>query len=92
VTGIREGARQLGTAIANLPLAFGEQDEKVRYSDLPPAIQTMVTDMIDRVTEKIGADDAREATALLHKFMSGGITFSQMDLSRELATMLRLLT
>jgi hypothetical protein len=92
VTGIREGARQLGGAIANLPLAFGEQDEKVRYSDLPPAIQTMITDMIDRVIEKIGAEEGRDATALLQKFMSGGITFSQMDISRELATLLRLLT
>lgn len=92
VTGIREGARQLGSAIANLPLAFGEQGEKVRYSDLPPAIQTMVVDMIERVNDKIGAEEGREATALLKKFMSGGITFSQIDLSRELATMLRLLT
>jgi hypothetical protein len=92
VTGIREGARQLGSAIANLPLAFGEQGEKVRYSDLPPAIQTMINDMIDRVNEKIGAEEGRDATELLRKFMSGGLTFSQMDISRELATMLRLLT
>lgn len=92
VVGVREGARALGSAIANLPLAFGEQGEKVRYSDMPPAIQTMIVDMIDRVNEKIGAEDGRAATEMLRKFMSGGITFSQMDISRELSKMLRLLT
>lgn len=89
---VRESSRELGEVIANLPFAFGEQSEKVRYSDLPPALRDLIEDMITRVEAKIGPEDAEEATKGLKSFMSGGDFYSQGDISSQMAKMLRLLT
>jgi hypothetical protein len=89
---IRSSARALGEVIANLPLPFGSDTEKVRYSDLPPALRNLMDDMLSRVAEKIGAKDAEEATAGLRSFMSGGDYYTQQEISSELSKLLRLLT
>jgi hypothetical protein len=89
---IRTSARALGEAIANLPLPFGSDTEKVRYSDLPPALKGLIDDMISRVETKIGKDEADEATKGLKSFMSGGDYFSQSEVSSEMSKLLRLLT
>jgi hypothetical protein len=89
---IRSSARALGETIANLPLPFGSDTEKVRYSDLPPALRNLMDDMLSRVEEKIGAKDAEQATAGLRSFMSGGDYFTQQEISSELSKLLRLLT
>lgn len=89
---VREGNRELGRVIANLPFAFGEQAQKIRFSDLPPALRDLIEDMIVRVEAKIGKEDADIATKELRTFMSGGDFFSQSDVSSQMAKMLRLLT
>lgn len=89
---VRSSAKALGEVIANLPLPFGSETEKVRYSDLPPALKTLMDDMLSRVTDKIGAKDAQEATVGLRSFMSGGDYFTQQEISSELSKLLRLLT
>ena len=92
LSNVRESSRELGEVIANLPFAFGEESEKVRYSDLPPALRDLIEDMITRVEAKIGPEDAAEATKGLKSFMSGGDFYSQGDISSQMAKMLRLLT
>lgn len=89
---IRESARQLGETIANLPLAFGAEAQKVRYSDLPPALKDLVEDMIVRVEAKIGKEDADEASETMRKYMAGGDYLNQSEISSELSKLLRLLT
>ena len=89
---IRSSTRALGEVIANLPLPFGSDTEKVRYSDLPPALKNLMDDMISRVEEKIGKKDADEATVGLRSFISGGDYFTQQEISSELSKLLRLLT
>ena len=89
---IRSSAKALGEVIANLPLPFGSDTEKVRYSDLPPALRNLMDDMMSRVAEKIGAKDAEEATEGLRSFMSGGDYYTQQEISSELSKLLRLLT
>jgi hypothetical protein len=89
---VRSSAKALGKVIANLPLPFGSETEKVRYSDLPPALKTLMDDMLSRVTDKIGAKDAQEATVGLRSFMSGGDYYTQQEISSELSKLLRLLT
>jgi hypothetical protein len=89
---VRSSARALGKAIANLPLPFGSDTEKVRYSDLPPALKSLMKDMMTRVQDKIGAKDAAEATAGLQSFISGGDFYTQQEISSELSKLLRLLT
>jgi hypothetical protein len=89
---VRATASELGKVISNLPLPFTNQSEKVRFSDLPPALRNLMTNMVDRVEEKIGKEDAEEATKSLKEFMSGSDVYSQSDISSQMATMLRLLT
>jgi len=89
---VRNSARELGEVIANLPFAFGEASEKIRYSDVPPALQKLIEDMIDRVETKIGLEDADVATADLKNFMAGGDYYNQSEISSQMAKLLRLLT
>jgi hypothetical protein len=89
---IRMTSRELGETIANLPLPFGKEAEKVRYSDLPPALRDLIKDMITRVEDKIGQKDSDEATADLRSFMSGGDYLNQSEVSSNLSKLLRLLT
>lgn len=89
---VRNTAKDLGSVIANLPLPFTNQAQKVRYSDLPPALKNLMDDMVSRVEKKIGKKDADIATANLRSFKSGADVYSQSEISSEMATLLRLLT
>jgi hypothetical protein len=92
VDNVRDATADLGTVIANLPLPFENQAQKVRYSDLPAALKTLTKKLISRVEEKIGAEDAEIATKELREFMSGADFYSQAEISSQLNRMLRLLT
>jgi hypothetical protein len=89
---VRNSARELGSVIANLPLPFTNQAQKVRYSDLPPTLKNLIDDMVTRVEKKIGKKDADVATSELRSFKSGADVYSQSEISSHLATLLRLLT
>ena len=89
---VRNSAKELGEVIANLPFAFGKEAQKIRYSDVPPALQKLIEDMIDRVEQKIGPEDADIATADLKNFMAGGDYYNQSEISSQMAKLLRLLT
>lgn len=89
---VRSSARELGKVIANLPFAFGEENEKIRFSDVPPALRDLMEEMIDRVEEKIGKEDADIATQELKNFMAGGDYYNQSDISAQMSKLLRLLT
>lgn len=89
---VRTSAGELGKVIANLPFAFGQDAQKIRFSDIPPALQQLMEDMITRVEAKIGKDDAAVATKDLNTFMSGGDYYSQSEISSQMAKLLRLLT
>jgi hypothetical protein len=89
---VRISAGELGKVIANLPFAFGEEAEKIRFSDVPPALRDLMEDMITRVEEKIGQEDADIATADLKKFISGSELYNQSEISSQMAKLLRLLT
>jgi hypothetical protein len=92
VENVRNATSDLGKVIANLPLPFENQAQKVRYSDLPAALKTLTKKLISRVEEKIGAEDAEIATKELRGFMSGSDYYSQAEISAQLNRMLRLLT
>jgi hypothetical protein len=92
IVNVRKATKELGQTIANLPLPFSNQAQKVRFSDLPPRLQGLVKDFIARVEDKIGKDAAHDATTELRQFMSGSDMFSQSEVSEQLNKMLRLLT
>lgn len=89
---VRAATAALGKVMANLPLPFGEKAQKVRFSDLPPALRDLMDEMITRVEKKIGAEDAAEATARLKTYKSGSDVYSQSEVSSEMGKLLRLLT
>ncbi len=89
---IRSSSAELGKVIANLPFAFGKEAEKIRFSDVPPALRKLMKTMITKVEDKIGDEDADIATAELKKFMSGSELYNQSEISSQMAKLLRLLT
>jgi hypothetical protein len=89
---IRNSSAELGKVIANLPFAFGEDASKIRFSDIPPALQDLMEDMIKKVEDKIGKEDADVATKELKGFMSGADYYNQSEISSQMSKLLRLLT
>jgi hypothetical protein len=89
---IKLSAKELGGVIASLPLSFGSDTEKLRFSDLPSSFQDLVKNMVKRVEDKIGKKDADVATSKIRDLMSGGDLLSQQELSSEMSKILRLLT
>lgn len=89
---VRTSAGELGKVIANLPFAFGQDAEKIRFSDIPPALKTLMEDMIKRVEDKIGQEDADIVTKDLKSFMAGGDYYNQSEISSHMSKLLRLLT
>lgn len=89
---VRVATSDLGKVIANLPLPFENQAQKIRYSDLPAALKSLTEDLLTKVEAKIGKEDADIATDELKGFMSGSDLFSQAEVSAQLNRMLRLLT
>ena len=89
---VRATAAELGTVISNLPLPFGKDAEKLKFSDLPSGLKDLIKKMITRVEAKIGKEDANIATQSLKSFMSGADLYSQGEVQSEMSKLLRLLT
>jgi hypothetical protein len=89
---VRLTAAELGTTLANLPLPFGKDADKLRFSDLPSGLKDLIDNMMTRVEAKIGKEDANIATQKLRAFKTGADVFNQSEIQSEMATMLRLLT
>ena len=89
---VRSTAADLGKVVSNLPLPFTNQAQKLRFSDLPPAMKNLIDDMITRVEAKIGKKDADIATQDLKSYMSGADVYSQGEVQSQMAKLLRLLT
>jgi hypothetical protein len=89
---VRSSAAELGRVISNLPFAFGDDNAKIRYSDVPPALRNLMDAMIKRVEAKIGKKDSAKATKTLQEFKSGSLYMNQAQISSEMSTLLRLLT
>jgi len=89
---VRLTAAELGKTIANLPLPFGKDAEKLKFSDLPVGLKNLIDQMITRVEAKIGKKDADIATQSLRSYMSGADVYSQSEVQSEMSKLLRLLT
>lgn len=89
---VQNSARELGRVISNLPLPFGAEAEKLRFSDLPSGLKDLIDGMISRVESKIGKEDSDIATAELKSYMSGADVYSQGEIQSQMSKLLRLLT
>jgi hypothetical protein len=89
---VRLTAAELGKTIANLPLPFGKDADKIKFSDLPSGLKDLIDSMITRVEAKIGKKDADIATQDLRSYMSGADVYSQGEVQSQMSKLLRLLT
>jgi hypothetical protein len=89
---VKASARALGEVLGNLALPFGNENKKLKFTDLPPALRDLMEEMMSRVEKKIGKDDAEVVNKKLKLYRAGGDVFSQSEVSSELSTLLRLLT
>lgn len=89
---VRLTAAELGKTIANLPLPFGKEASKIKFSDLPAGLKDLIDQMITRVEAKIGKKDADIATRDLKSYMSGADLYSQGEIQSQMSKLLRLLT
>jgi hypothetical protein len=78
--------------MANLPLPFGKDASKLKFSDLPTGLKDLIEQMITRVEAKIGKEDADVATQELRSYMSGADVYSQGEVQSQMSKLLRLLT
>lgn len=92
IENIRITAGELGKTIANLPLPFGKDAEKLKFSDLPTGLKDLIDQMIIRVEAKIGKKDADIATQELRSYMAGADVYSQGEVQSQMSKLLRLLT
>ena len=74
------------------PVVIVNPDKKLIYVEIPKALQVLMQEMIAKVEEKIGQEDADIATEELKNFMSGADYYSQSEISSQMAKLLRLLT
>jgi len=88
---LREGYTNLADAVANLPLVFGDLNQKYRFSDLPPDLQGLITDLYKRAEQRLDPDHLDEAGGKIKEFMSGIDILSQPQISSELSRILRFL-
>jgi hypothetical protein len=92
LTNVKAASTELAKAISNLPLPFQDQSQKIRFSDVPPALRDLMDDMIKKVVTKIGQKDAAEAIKKVNEFKTGARVMSQSEISSEMNSLLRLLT
>ena len=88
---LRRGAAELGRLMAYLPMQQGNASAKVRFSDLPDPVASLIRNLIKRVDSKLSAEDAEKYTSNLESFMSGGQMLSSDGLAAELSRLLRVL-
>jgi hypothetical protein len=88
---MKQASGDLAEVVANLPLPFDDQSQKIRFSDLPPVLREMTQNLVAKVRTEYG-EEANEKLSEILRFMSGGDYYSQSDVSSELNTLVHLLT
>jgi hypothetical protein len=88
---LRKGYTDLADAVANLPLAFGDLNQKYRFTDLPAPLQGLIKDLYNRAEQQLNPADMENAGGKIQQFTSGIELLSQPEISAELSRILRFL-
>lgn len=88
---IREGYSALGEAIARLPLAQGNDQERLRWSDLPPELQSLVDDVMTKLKTHVSDEAFRDITGQVSTYKSGIDTATSDEIQSWLARMVKYL-
>jgi hypothetical protein len=88
---LRLGYASLGEAIARLPLAQGDDQERLRWSDLPKELQTLVDDVMTKLKTHVSDEAFRDITAQVSTYKSGIDTATSDQIQSWLARMVKYL-
>ena len=69
-----------------------KESEQLTFADVPPALQELIHDLIQRVENTIGLEEAEECSFDLRGFIEGRYKYTQSELSSQMAKHLRMLT
>ena len=69
-----------------------KESEQLTFADVPPALQELIHDLIERVENKIGLEDADICSSDIKGFIAGRYKYTQSELSSQMAKHLRMLT
>ena len=69
-----------------------KESEQLTFADVPPALQELIHDLIARVENTIGLEEAEECSFQLRGFIEGRYKYTQSELSSQMAKHLRMLT
>jgi hypothetical protein len=72
-------------------VARKKESEKISFSDIPPSLQKLIRELIQRVEDKIGEEDAEVCSADLKGFIAGEYMRTQSEISSQMAKHLRML-
>lgn len=72
--------------------ARNKASEKIKFSDVPLPLQELIHDLIERVENKIGLEDADLCSSDIKGFIAGQYDYTQSELSSQMAKHLRMLT
>ncbi len=73
-------------------LARKKASGQITFADVPPALQQLMLEMIQRVEDKIGEEDGEVCSAALKGFIEGRYSYTQAEISSQMAKHLRMLT
>jgi hypothetical protein len=73
-------------------LARKKASGQITFADVPPALQQLMLEMIQRVEDKIGEEDGEVCSADLRGFIEGRYSYTQSEVSSQMAKHLRMLT
>lgn len=73
-------------------LARKKASGQITFADVPPALQQLMLEMIQRVEDKIGEEDGEVCSADLRGFIEGRYNYTQAEISSQMAKHLRMLT
>ena len=68
-----------------------KESEQLTFADVPPALQELIHDLIERVENKIGLEDADICSSDIKGFIAGRYKYTQSELSSQMAKHLRML-
>ncbi len=88
---LRVGYAALGEALARLPLVQGDATATMRWTDLPPQLQTLVDDVMDKLKAKVDQDTYEKTVSDINSFKSGVDYATSDQIQSWLSGMLALL-
>ena len=88
---LKRNGKQLAEVIARLPMAQGNANQKMRYTDLPVALRDLVEDLLGRLSTAVDQDTYDEVAGPITTYMSGADYMHSDEIQSHLNRIMRYL-